>query len=90
MIGRVNCLFCNIHQERQDDERPFHSEYGLVVNAIIVWNTHDLERALGGLCAARHVVRDEDVARLAPLVQEHVNVLGCYNFSLPDTLQRGE
>jgi len=29
-------------------------------------------------------VLDEDVARLSPFVREHVNVVGKYNFLLPD------
>jgi hypothetical protein len=29
-------------------------------------------------------VRDEDAARLSPLVYEHINVLGRYSFAVPD------
>ncbi|MFI1758518.1 hypothetical protein [Streptomyces sp. NPDC020571] len=29
-------------------------------------------------------VRDEDVARLSPLVRHHVNMLGQYSFQFPD------
>ena len=35
-------------------------------------------------------VRDEDVARLSPLVHEHINMLGRYAFTLPELVARGE
>lgn len=38
----------------------------------------------------RNQVRDEDVARLWPLGFEHINMLGRYAFTLPDTVARGE
>jgi Tn3 transposase DDE domain len=31
-----------------------------------------------------HPVRDEDAARLSPLVHEHINVLGRYSFAVPE------
>ena len=36
------------------------------------------------LRAQGYPVLDEDVARLSPFVREHVNVVGKYNFLLPD------
>ena len=35
-------------------------------------------------------VRDEDVAHLWPLAHEHINMLGRYAFTLPETVARGE
>ena len=35
-------------------------------------------------------VCDEDVARLSPLGHEHINMLGRYNFTLPDQVARGK
>jgi hypothetical protein len=35
-------------------------------------------------------VRDKDVARLSPLGFEHINMLGRYAFTLPETVARGE
>jgi hypothetical protein len=40
---------------------------GLVVNAIILWNTIYMDAALDQLRAEGFDVRDEDVARLSPL-----------------------
>jgi len=79
-----------LRQRYREGQENQLTALGLVVNAIIVWNTLYLERALDALRAAGHTVRDEDVARLSPLVHEHVNVLGRYSFSLSEDLQRGE
>lgn len=46
--------------------------------------------ALNQLRAEGYDVRDEDVARLSPLGFEHINMLGRYAFTLPDTVARGE
>ena len=37
-----------------------------------------------------HDVTPEDVARLSPLVSEHINLLGRYAFSVPEAVTRGE
>lgn len=36
------------------------------------------------------VVKDEDVARLSPLIHEHINMLGRYSFAVPESVLRGE
>lgn len=46
--------------------------------------------ALGLLRAEGFDVRDEGVAHLSPLGHEHVNMLGRYAFTLPETVARGE
>jgi hypothetical protein len=35
-------------------------------------------------------VRDEDVARLSPLLYHHINMLGGYSFAVPEAVIRGE
>ena len=34
-------------------------------------------------------VRDDDLAHLSPLIWRHLNFLGRYDFSLPDTVLNG-
>jgi hypothetical protein len=36
------------------------------------------------------VVKPEDVARLSPLVHEHVKMLGRYQFTLAELVKRGK
>jgi TnpA family transposase len=79
-----------LRQRYREGQENQLTTLSLAINAIIVWNTLYLERALDALRAAGHAVRDEDVARLSPLVHERVNVSGRYSFSLPEDLQRGE
>ncbi len=75
------------YREGQEDQL---SALGLVVNVIVLWNTQYMEIALNYLKSNEVMVREADVQRLAPLVNEHINFLGRYNFSLPDVVEHGE
>ena len=75
------------YREGQEDQL---GALGLVVNAIVLWNTLYMDAALAQLRAEGHEVRDEDVARLSPLGFELINMLGRYAFTLPETVARGE
>jgi TnpA family transposase len=75
------------YREGQEDQL---GALGLVVNAIILWNTISMDAVLGQLRAEGFDVRDEDVARLSPLAHEHINMLGRYAFILPEPVARGE
>ena len=61
-----------------------------MVNLVVLWNTIYMDAAVNQLGAEGHEVRPEDVARLSPLGFKHVNMLGRYAFTLPDTVARGE
>ena len=63
---------------------------GLVVNIIILWNTIYMNAALEQLRKEGFLVRDEDVARLSPLIYEHINLLGRYLFTMHEGVARGE
>jgi TnpA family transposase len=75
------------YREGQEDQL---GALGLVVNVIVLWNTIYMDAALNQLRAEGQDVRDEDVARLSPLGFDHINMLGRYAFTLPDTVARGE
>lgn len=62
---------------------------GLVVNAIVWWNTRYMGVALEEV-RGLGPVREEDVARLSPLLHEHVHMLGRYDFSLPEAVAQGQ
>jgi hypothetical protein len=49
-----------------------------------------MDAALNQLRAEGYDVRDEDVARLSPLGFEHINMLGRYAFTLPESVARDE
>jgi Tn3 transposase DDE domain len=63
---------------------------GLVVNLVVLWNTIYMDAAVKQLSAEGYEVKPEDIARLSPLGHKHVNMLGRYAFTLPDTVARGE
>jgi len=50
----------------------------------------DMDAALTQLRAEGYSVRDEDVARLSPLIHEHINMLGRYSFVVPEPVVHGE
>jgi Tn3 transposase DDE domain len=75
------------YREGQEDQL---GALGLVVNAVILWNTIYMDAALGELRAGGFDVRDKDVDRLSPLGHGHLNVLGRYAFTLPEFVARGE
>ena len=75
------------YREGQEDQL---GALGLVVNVIVLWNTIYMDAALDQLRAGGHDVRDEDIARLSPLGFDHINMLGRYTFTLPETVARGE
>ena len=75
------------YREGQEDQL---SALGLVVNAIVLWNTYYMEEALRYLKSTGMKVKNEDIARLSPLLHKHINMLGRYQFSLPLELQQGQ
>lgn len=75
------------YREGQEDQL---GALGLVLNMIVLWNTVYMEAALEQLRRDGHPVQDEDVARLSPLLHEHINMLGRYSFSVPEAVAKGE
>ena len=75
------------YREGQEDQL---GAPGLVVNIVVLWNTIYKDAALEQLRAEGYEVRLEDVAHLSSLGYTHVNMLGRYAFTLPDTVARGE
>jgi hypothetical protein len=63
---------------------------GLVLNAIVVWNTRYMGLALDQLRAAGMQIHPDDLERLSPLVNHHIHLDGRYNFTLPEPLTHGE
>ena len=68
------------YREGQEDQL---GALGLVLNAVVLWNTRYTDAAVTALRSSGHPVADEDAARLSPLGDKHVNVLGRYSFTPP-------
>jgi hypothetical protein len=48
-----------------------------------------MEAALNQLRREGYPVREEDVARLSPLIHDHINMLGRYSFAVPESVAKG-
>jgi TnpA family transposase len=64
--------------EGQEDQL---AALGLVLNAVVLWNTRYLDAIVESLRGSGQPVRDEAVARLSPLGHAHLNCLGRYAFT---------
>ena len=74
------------YREGQEDQL---GALGLVVNAVALWTSFYLDRAVEHLRGQGVEVREEDLARVSPLVREHVHVLGRYQFTLEESISEG-
>lgn len=61
---------------------------GLVLNAVVLFNTRYIDLAVTALRAQGYQVRDADAARLSPLGYAHINMLGRYTFPAPSSAQQ--
>ncbi|MFH8642302.1 Tn3 family transposase [Streptomyces goshikiensis] len=73
-----------LYQRYQDGMEDQIGALGLVLNALVLFNTRYMDAAVTRLRADGFEVRERDVARLSPFVRHHINMLGRYSFSLPD------
>jgi hypothetical protein len=73
-----------LHQRYQDGMEDQIGALGLVLNAVVLFNTRYMDAAVTQLRADGFDVRDEDLARLSPFVRHHINMLGRYSFQFPD------
>ncbi len=74
------------YRERQEDQL---NALGLVVNAIVLWNTRYMEQALDALGQRGQETTYDDVVRLSRLGHDHITMLGHYSFEVPDAVAQG-
>lgn len=84
-----------LHGHRGDIMQPYRTgqddqlgALGLVLNAVVLFNTRYIDLAVTALRAQGYQVRDEDAARLSPLGYAHINMLGRYTFPAPSSAQQ--
>jgi TnpA family transposase len=73
-----------IHQAYREGQEDQLGSLGLVLNAVVLWNTRYQDAAVTHLREnppKDRQVLDEDVARLSPLGHRHLNVHGRYSFT---------
>jgi TnpA family transposase len=79
------CFFANQGEFREGDYEEIMNKascLSLISNAVLVWNTIQIQRLVEDLRAAGHPVKDEDLARVSPLLRAHVISNGSYDLSL--------
>ncbi len=75
------------YREGQEDQL---GALGLVLNALILWNTRYMDAAVNQLRTEGVEVKKEDEARLSPLGDSHINVQGRYHFTITDSVLKGD
>jgi TnpA family transposase len=73
---------------RQGQENQLEA-LGLVVNMAVLWNTRYMQLAIEQLQKEGLQISPQEIARLSPLIREHINVLGRYSFDLDSALVLG-
>ena len=72
-----------LRQRYREGQEDSLGALGLVLNAVVLWNTRYTDAALAQLRAQGYPVLDADAARLSPLGDTHLNVHGRYTFTPP-------
>ena len=78
-----------VRQRYREGQEEQLGTLGLVVNVLVLWNTYYMDAAINQLHSSGWKIFDEDLARLSPLAYGHINMLGRYQFHLPDELKDG-
>jgi TnpA family transposase len=64
-----------VRQPYREGQEEQLGALGLVVNAIVLWNTYYMDAALNYLRSEQMVINTEDISRLSPLAYQHINIL---------------
>lgn len=55
----------------------------LVSNAVLLWNTHHMQKLMTKMEIQGHVLQEDIIARIAPLTFKNITVHGIYHFVEP-------
>ena len=78
-----------LRQRYREGQEEQLGTLGLVVNVLVLWNTYYMDAAINKLISEGWKIKEEDKARLSPLPHSHINMLGRYQFNLPEELKDG-
>lgn len=85
MYGKKGVLYQS-YREGQEDQL---GALGLIVNALVVWNTRYMTASLDAIRENGVEIDKEDIQRLSPVGHEHINIVGRYSFHLPEEVENG-
>lgn len=72
-----------IYQRYREGQEDQLGALGLVLNAVVLWNTKYTDAAITALRENGEEISEEDITRLSPLADAHINMLGRYAFTAP-------
>ena len=72
-----------IYQRYREGQEDQLGALGLVLNAVVLWNTRYTDAAITALRDAGQESFETDINRLSPLGDAHINMLGRYAFTAP-------
>ena len=78
-------FFANQGEFREGDYEEIMNKascLSLISNAVLVWNTLQIQKIVEELRAGGQQVKDEDLARVSPLLRAHVIPNGSYDLSI--------
>lgn len=79
----------NLEKEKLQDQLQRASALNILINAISIWNTTYLQKAIDHL--KQNYAFDESLLKhISPLGWEHMNLLGEYNFDVKNILELDE
>ena len=76
------------HEKALKDQLQKSSALNIIINAISVWNTVYLEKAVAYL-KEKNALNEDLLAYISPLGWEHINLLGEYNFNMKNVTTIG-
>ncbi|MCD2347076.1 transposase [Clostridium guangxiense] len=79
-----------LHQAYREGQEDQLGALGLIVNAIVVWNTRYIETAIDSLKITGYDISDVDIQKLSPLGYEYINIMGIYYLNLPAEIKNGK
>ncbi|MCL2768071.1 MAG: Tn3 family transposase [Synergistaceae bacterium] len=79
-----------LRERELQDQLQRASALNILINALIVWNTAYLQKAIEHLKISGDDVNGDLLKHIAPLGWEHVNFLGEYTFDVRDTPEPNE
>lgn len=82
---------CGELRERElQDQLQRASALNILINAISIWNTAYLQKAINYLKQNNEIINEGLIKHISPLAWEHINFLGDYNFEMPNNLEPDE
>jgi TnpA family transposase len=79
-----------LRERELQDQLQRASALNILINALVVWNTAYLQKAIEYLKKSGNYINEDLLKHIAPHGWEHINFLGDYTFEIRDTAEPNE